>query len=128
MSLQGWAEIALTIALAVGLGWPLGIYMSRIWQGQTTWLDPVLRPVERGFYRLSGVDPDEEQGWFAYALSFLAFSAAAFVFLFAILRLQGHLPLNPGAFVGMAPDLAFNTAISFVTNTDWSRGAGRPSN
>ena len=124
MTLQGWAEIALTIALTVGLGWPLGIYMSRIWQGQTTWLDPVLRRVERGFYRLAGVDPEKGQGWFAYALSFLAFSAAAFVFLFAILRLQGHLPLNPGAFVGMSPDLAFNTAISFVTNTDWQFYSG----
>ena len=124
MTPQGWAEIALTLALAVGLGWPLGLYMSRVWQGRSTWLDPVLRPVERGFYELAGVDPDQGQGWFAYALSFLAFSAAGFGVLYAILRLQGHLPLNPGAAPGMSPDLAFNTAISFVTNTDWQFYAG----
>jgi len=124
VTFQGWAEIALTIALAVGFGWPLGIYMSRVWQGQATWLDPVLGPVERVFYRLSGVGPRREQGWFAYTLSFLAFSAASFVFLYAILRLQDHLPLNPGGFAAMSPDLAFNTAISFVTNTNWQFYAG----
>jgi K+-transporting ATPase ATPase A chain len=124
MNMQGWAEIALTIGLAVGLGWPLGIYMSRIWQGQSTWLDPVLRPVEGAFYRLAGVDRNQGQGWLAYTFSFLAFSAVAFLFLYAILRLQGHLPLNPGGFAGMSPDLAFNTAISFVTNTNWQFYSG----
>jgi K+-transporting ATPase ATPase A chain len=124
MNMQGWAEIALTIGLAVGLGWPLGIYMSRIWQGQSTWLDPVLRPVEGAFYRLAGVDRNQGQGWLAYTFSFLAFSTAAFVFLYVILRLQGHLPLNPGGFAGMSPDLAFNTAISFVTNTNWQFYSG----
>jgi K+-transporting ATPase ATPase A chain len=124
MNMQGWAEIALTIGLAVGLGWPLGVYMSRIWQGQSTWLDPVLRPVEGAFYRLAGVDRNQGQGWLAYTFSFLAFSAVAFLFLYAILRLQGHLPLNPGGFAGMSPDLAFNTAISFVTNTNWQFYSG----
>jgi K+-transporting ATPase ATPase A chain len=124
MNIQGWAEIALTICLAVGLGWPLGAYMARVWQGQSTWLDPVLKPVEVVFYRLCGVDPMRGQRWLAYALSFLAFSAAAFFFLYAILRLQGHLPLNPQGFAGMAPNLAFNTAISFVTNTNWQFYSG----
>ncbi len=124
MNIQGWAEIVLTIGLAVGLGWPLGIYMARVWQGQSTWLDPVLRPVERGYNRLMGVKDGEGQGWLAYAFAFLAFSAAAFVFLYAILRLQDHLPLNPQGFAAMSPDLAFNTAISFVTNTNWQFYSG----
>jgi K+-transporting ATPase ATPase A chain len=124
MTIQGWAEIALTIALAVGLAWPLGIYMARVWQEQPTWLDPVMKPVESVFYGLSGVDRTKGQGWLTYALSFLAFSAAAFFFLYAILRLQGVLPLNPQGFAGMAPDLAFNTAISFVTNTNWQSYSG----
>ncbi len=124
MNIQGWAEIALVIGLAVALGWPLGIYMARVWTDQSTWLDPVMKPVEAVFYRLSGVDRTKGQGWTAYTLSFLAFSTAAFLFLYAILRLQGVLPLNPQGFSGMAPDLAFNTAISFVTNTNWQFYAG----
>ena len=124
MNIQGWAEIALTIGLAVALGWPFGIYMARVWTDQSTWLDPVLKPVEAVFYRLSGVDRTKGQGWLAYTLSFLAFSTAAFFFLYAILRLQGVLPLNPQGFSGMAPDLAFNTAISFVTNTNWQFYSG----
>ena len=124
MNIQGWAEIALTIGLAVALGWPLGVYMARVWQDQPTWLSPVLRPVEGIFYRLSGVDPKKGQGWLAYTFSFLAFSAASFFFLYAILRLQDHLPLNPQGFAGMSPDLAFNTAISFVTNTNWQSYSG----
>jgi potassium-transporting ATPase potassium-binding subunit len=124
MNIQGWAEIALTIGLSVGLGWPLGVYMARVWQGERTWLDPVLKPVERGYNALMGIKPDKGQSWLVYAISFLAFSTAAFLFLYAILRLQGHLPLNPQGFAGMSPDLAFNTAISFVTNTDWQFYAG----
>ena len=125
MNIQGWAEIALTIGLAVGLGWPVGIYMARVWEGQTTWLDPVLRPVEAIFYGAAGVGSKPKgQGWIAYSMSLLAFSAAAFFFLYAILRLQGVLPLNPQHFAGMSPDLAFNTAISFVTNTNWQSYSG----
>jgi len=125
MNIQGWAEIALTIGLAVGLGWPVGVYMARVWEGQSTWLDPVLRPVEAVFYGAAGLGSKPKgQGWIAYAMSLLAFSAAAFFFLYAILRLQGVLPLNPQGFGGMSPDLAFNTAISFVTNTNWQSYAG----
>ncbi len=124
MNIQGWAEIALTIGLAVGFGWPLGIYMARVWEGGRTWLDPVLGPVERFYNLLMGVKPGKGQSWLAYTFSFLAFSAASFVFLYAILRLQGGLPLNPQGFPGMAPDLAFNTAISFVTNTNWQFYSG----
>ena len=124
MTIQGWAEIALTIGLAVALGWPFGIYMARVWQGQSTWLDPVMRPVEALFYRAAGVDPRKGQGWVGYAMSLLAFSAAAFFFLYLILRLQNVLPLNPQGFPAMSPDLAFNTAISFVTNTNWQSYSG----
>ncbi len=124
MTPQGWAEIALTIGLAVALGWPLGIYMARVWTDQSTWLDPVLKPVEAVFYGLCGIDRTKGQGWLAYTLSFLAFSTAAFFFLYAILRLQGVLPLNPQGFPGMTPELSFNTAISFVTNTNWQFYSG----
>jgi len=125
MNIQGWAEIALTIGLAVGLGWPIGIYMARVWEGESTWLDPVLKPIEAIFYGVAGVGfKPKGQGWIAYSMSFLAFSAAAFFFLYAILRLQNVLPLNPQGFAGMSPDLAFNTAISFVTNTNWQFYSG----
>jgi K+-transporting ATPase ATPase A chain len=120
MNIQGWAEIAVTIGLSVACGWPLGIYMARVWDGKVRWL----APVEAVFYRASGVDPEKGQGWLAYTFSFLAFSTAAFLFLYAILRLQQHLPLNPGGFAGFSPDLAFNTAISFVTNTNWQFYSG----
>ncbi|MEO7026607.1 MAG: potassium-transporting ATPase subunit KdpA, partial [Caulobacteraceae bacterium] len=124
MNIAGWVEIVVTIGLAVGLGWPLGIYMARIWNGQPTWLDPVLKPMERAYNTACGVDPAKGQSWLGYALSFLTFSAAAFVFLYAILRLQAHLPLNATGAAGMSPDLAFNTAISFVTNTNWQFYSG----
>jgi K+-transporting ATPase ATPase A chain len=120
MNIRGWAEIAVTIGLAVACGWPLGIYMARVWEGKVRWL----APVETVFYRAAGVDPGKGQGWLAYAFSFLAFSTAAFLFLYALLRLQAHLPLNPGGFAGFSPDLAFNTAISFVTNTNWQFYSG----
>ena len=124
MSLAGWMEILVTIGLAVGLGWPLGAYMARVWAGERTWFDPVLKPAERAWNTALGVDGEQGQGWVAYALSFLAFSAASFAVLYAILRLQAVLPLNPTAAAAMSPDFAFNTAISFVTNTDWQFYSG----
>ena len=124
MTIQGWAEIALTLGLACLLGWPIGIYMSRVWNGERTWLDPVLKPVEGVFYRAAGVDATRSQGWLGYAGALLAFNAAGFVLLFAILRLQGVLPLNPQGFEGLTPHLAFNTAVSFVTNTNWQSYGG----
>ncbi len=124
MDISGWAEIAFSLTLALVLSWPLGLYMARIWQGQATWLDPVIGPVERGFYRLAGVDPTKGQSWTTYALALLAFNAAGFVALYGILRLQDRLPLNPGHFAAMNPHLAFNTAISFVSNTNWQFYSG----
>jgi len=124
MNFQGWAEIVVTIGLAVGLGWPLGLYMARVWQDQPTWFSPVLKPVEAVFYGMSGVDPKKGQGWVSYAIAMIAFNAAGFFVLYAILRLQNLLPLNPQGFAGMSPDLAFNTAISFVSNTNWQAYSG----
>jgi K+-transporting ATPase ATPase A chain len=124
MNIQGWAEIALTLGLAVVLGWPIGIYMSRVWNGERTWLDPVLKPVEGLFYRAAGVDPTRSQGWLGYAGALLAFNLAGFLLLYAMLRLQGVLPMNPQGFDGVNPHLAFNTAVSFVTNTNWQSYSG----
>ncbi|MBJ6985815.1 potassium-transporting ATPase subunit KdpA [Devosia sp. MC521] len=124
MNWQGWAEIALTLGLALALGWPLGIFMSRVWNRESTWLDPVLKPVERVFYAASGIDPNKSQGWLGYGASLIAFNLFGLVLLYAMLRLQGILPFNPQGFAGASPDLAFNTAVSFVTNTNWQSYGG----
>jgi len=124
MNWQGWAEIALTLGLAVAIGWPLGVYMSRVWNGERTWLDPVLRPVEAVFYKACGVDPVKSQSWYGYAGALLAFNLVGFLLVYAVLRLQGVLPLNPQGFPGLSGHLSFNTAISFVTNTNWQSYAG----
>jgi len=124
MNIQGWAEIALTLGLAVVLGWPIGVYMSRVWNGERIWLDPVLKPVEGLFYRAAGVDPSRSQGWLGYAGALLAFNLAGFLLLYGLLRLQGVLPMNPQGFGGLSPHLAFNTAVSFVTNTNWQSYGG----
>jgi K+-transporting ATPase ATPase A chain len=119
MDVRGWSEILFTIAVTVALAWPLGIYLARVWKGERTWLDPVLRPVEGVLYKSFGVDAKKSQNWFAYTVSMLVFSAASFVALYLILRFQNLLPFNPQGFKGTSPDLAFNTAVSFVTNTNW---------
>ncbi len=119
MTWQGWAEIAFTIALTVACAWPLGLYLGRVWGGEKTWLDPVLGPCERLLYRALGVDPAKGQTWLTYAAALLTFSAAGFVVLYLILRFQNLLPLNPQGFDGLSAHLAFNTAVSFVTNTNW---------
>lgn len=124
MNIHGWAEIALTLGLAVVLGWPIGVYMSRVWNGERTWLDPVLKPVEGLFYRAAGVDAARSQGWLGYAGALLAFNLAGFLLLYGMLRLQGVLPMNPQGFGGLSPHLAFNTAVSFVTNTNWQSYGG----
>ncbi|WP_269714186.1 potassium-transporting ATPase subunit KdpA [Caulobacter sp. NIBR2454] len=124
MNIQGWAEIALTLGLAVAIGWPVGVYMSRVWSRERTWLDPVLRPVEKLFYAGCGVDPNKSQNWIGYAGALLAFNFTGFLFVYAVLRLQGGLPLNPQGFDGLSPHLAFNTAVSFVTNTNWQSYGG----
>lgn len=116
---RGWAEIGFTIGLTILLAWPLGLYLARVWSGQRTWLSPVLEPVEALIYGACGVKKDSGQTWLGYGAAFLAFSAASFLVLYLILRFQNLLPLNPQGFAGFSPDLAFNTAVSFVTNTNW---------
>ena len=124
MTWQGWAEIALTIGLAVALAWPLGIYLAKVLQGERTWLTPILRPVETLFYKPAGVDPAKGQTWLGYGAALLAFNAIGFLTLYLILRFQDLLPLNPLHIAGMDAHLAFNTAISFVTNTNWQFYSG----
>ncbi|HEY5548838.1 MAG TPA: potassium-transporting ATPase subunit KdpA [Coriobacteriia bacterium] len=110
--------------LLLGIAYPLGLYMTKVFAGERTWLTPVLAPVERVVYRIVGIDPKNEMPWTVYAVSLLLFNFACFVILYLLLRLQGILPLNPTQAVGMSPDLAFNTAVSFVTNTNWQAYAG----
>ena len=124
MTLLGWLLILAVLAAAVAAAVPFGTFIARVMAGERTFLSPVLVPVERGFYALSGIDPKREQSWRNYALAMLAFSAAGFLSLYGLQRLQAFLPLNPQNFDGVAPDLAFNTAISFVTNTNWQNYGG----
>jgi len=122
MTFNGWIQIALYCAIIVALVKPVGGFMTRVFAGERTWLTPVLRPVERGFYRLAGVDEQADQHWTAYAVSMLLFNALGFLLLYLLQRLQGILPvhsLNPQGLVGVPADLAFNTAVSFTTNTNW---------
>ena len=127
MTFSGWGQIALYVLLIAGITRPLGGYMTAVFEGRRTLLSPVLRPIERGFYRLAGVDPQAEHRWLSYAVALLAFNLAGALLLFALQRLQAELPLNPQGFPGAAPDLAFNTAISFATNTNWQSYAGESS-
>jgi K+-transporting ATPase ATPase A chain len=124
MTFIGWLQISLLFLAVLAVVKPLGIYMARVFSGDRTLLSPVLAPVERGLYRLAGVDADKEQGWLSYTLAMLAFSLAGFVALYAILRLQAVLPFNPQGFPAVPADLAFITAVSFVTNTNWQNYAG----
>ncbi|MBH3431028.1 potassium-transporting ATPase subunit KdpA [Pseudomonas alkylphenolica] len=105
----------------------LGRFYYKVMEGQRTWLSPVLGPVERGCYRLSGVNAETEQSWKQYTLALLAFNLAGFVLVFAVLLLQGYLPLNPTHLPGQEWSLAFNTAVSFVTNTNWQAYSGEAS-
>src|SRR5580692_11381351 len=98
---------------------PLGLYMARVFTGERTFLDPVLSPIERLIYRVCGVHPATEMTWYEYAIAMLLFSMVGMIVLYAMQRLQQLLPFNPQAMGPVAPDLAFNTAASFTTNTNW---------
>jgi K+-transporting ATPase ATPase A chain len=124
MTFNGWIQIALFAAIVLALAKPFGGFMTRVFAGERTWLTPALLPVERGVYRLAGVDDQSDQHWTAYATAMLLFNGAGFLVLFFLQRLQGMLPLNPQDLPGVPPDLAFNTAASFVTNTNWQSYAG----
>lgn len=124
MTLVGWLQISLLFLAVLLVIKPLGLYMARVFSGERTFLSPVLGRVERDLYRVGGINPEKEQTWLGYTLAMLAFSLAGFVALYAMLRLQAYLPLNPQGFPGVPSDLAFNTAVSFVTNTNWQNYAG----
>src|SRR6187551_1114020 len=124
MTFNGWIQIAIYCAISVALVKPLGWYMTRVFNGERTFLSPVLRPVEVGLYRLGGVDEMREQGWVNYTLGMLFFHVGGFLILYALMRLQGLLPFNPQGMTAVAPDLSFNTAISFITNTNWQNYGG----
>ncbi len=119
MTLNGWLQILFFLALILAVTKPLGLFMARVFNRERTFLDPVLRPVERLIYRLTGVDETREMRWTEYATSVLLFSVVSMLALYLIQRLQGILPLNPQKLSGVGPDLAFNTAASFTTNTNW---------
>src|SRR5882757_7628560 len=124
MTANGWIQIGLYCLAIIVCVKPLGLYMARVFEGERTFLSPVLSPIERGIYRLCGVKPDEEQHWTQYTIAMLAFSIAGFVSLYFMQRLQAVLPFNPQGMAAVGPDLSFNTSISFITNTNWQSYAG----
>src|SRR5215467_3297511 len=126
MTSAGILQILAFFGLILALTRPVGLFMARVFAGERTFLHPILRPLEAAVYRLCGVREDEEQRWTQYTLSVLTFSFFAFLFTYALMRLQGLLPLNPQGFgaAQVAPDQAFNTAISFMSNTNWQWYSG----
>ncbi len=117
-------QIVLFFGVLLLLAKPLGVYMARVYEGQPSALDRVLGPVERLFYRICGIKPEEEMSWKKYASAVLLFSAAGFFLVYLLQRLQGWLPLNPQKFSAVSPDSSFNTAVSFITNTNWQGYGG----
>jgi K+-transporting ATPase ATPase A chain len=124
MTALGWLQFLIYCAVIIALTPLLGGYMTRVFAGEHTMLTPILRPVEGTLYRLAGVDAKHEQGWLAYTTSMLLFHVGGFVILYALMRAQALLPFNPAEQGAVAPDLSFNTAISFITNTNWQNYGG----
>ena len=124
MTFAGWAQIIVFCFVVVLLTKPLGGYMTKVFTGESNVLSPVLRPVERTFYRVAGIDEKQEQHWLSYAFAVMLFHIAGFAILYAILRLQGVLPFNPAGQGAVEQGLAFNTAASFITNTNWQNYGG----
>jgi potassium-transporting ATPase potassium-binding subunit len=124
MTLNGWIQIAIYCAIVLALVKPLGWYMTRVFNGERTFLSPILVPVETGLYRLGGVDEKREQDWLTYTVAMLFFHVGGFLILYILMRVQGLLPFNPAGMTAVAPDLSFNTAISFITNTNWQNYGG----
>jgi potassium-transporting ATPase potassium-binding subunit len=124
MTINGWIQIAIYFVILTALVVPLGRFMAQVFEGERTFLTPVLKPVETGLYRLAGVEETREQHWITYTLAMLLFSAAGFVLVYALQRLQNFLPLNPAGMPAVPADLSFNTAVSFTTNTNWQNYGG----
>src|SRR5436190_6553090 len=125
MQTSGWLQFVLFVVALVLITKPMGLYLIRVLDANgRTWLDPVLKPLERITYRIMGVDASREHDWKQYTFAMLLFSLVSCLFTYGILRLQHLLPLNPQGFGPMSPDLAFNTAVSFTTNTNWQNYGG----
>jgi K+-transporting ATPase ATPase A chain len=124
MTTIGWIQILLYCAIVVALVKPLGWYMTRVFSGERTFLSPILRPVEAGLYWIGGVDEKREQHWLTYTVAMLLFHVGGFLILYGLMRLQALLPFNPAEQSAVAQDLSFNTAISFITNTNWQNYGG----
>ena len=124
MSANGWLQFAIYSVILLAMVRPVGIYLARVVEGERTWLDPVLRPCERLIYKLCAINAEQEMNWRQYAYALLGFSAVTMVFTYVIERLQYYLPWNPQHLPGVGPDLAFNTAASFTTNTNWQFYSG----
>ena len=124
MTTAGWIQLLVFLGLILAVTPPLGGYMAKVWRGGKAPGDRVFNPIERGIYRLCGVDPESEQRWTSYAFSLLAFSAVSLLFVYGFERLQSHLPFNPDHLAAVHPDLAWNTAASFITNTNWQSYGG----
>jgi potassium-transporting ATPase potassium-binding subunit len=124
MTVLGWVQILLYCAIILALVKPLGGYMTRVFNGERTFLSPILRPIEAGLYWIGGVDERREQNWVTYTVAMLFFHVGGFLILYALMRFQAALPYNPAGQSAVAPDLAFNTAMSFITNTNWQNYGG----
>src|SRR3954469_8720181 len=124
MTVIGWIQILLFCAVVAALVVPLGGYITRVFNGERTLLSPVLRPVEAGLYWIGGVYETREQHWVTYTVAMLFFPIPGFLVLYALMRLQASLPFNPAGQSAVAPDLSFNTAVSFITNTNWQNYGG----
>ena len=124
MTINGWLQIAFYMAVLTALVVPLGRFMASVFEGERTFLSPVLRPVEAALYCISGVDETREQGWLTYTVAMLLFNAAGFIAMYGLLRLQAFLPFNPADQSAVTPDLSFNTSVSFATNTNWQNYGG----
>src|SRR5262249_7924587 len=124
MTAQGLLQLAIYLAVLLALVKPLGLYMARVYEGKPCGLDRALGGVERGFYRLAGVRPDAEMSWRSYAVAVLVFNVAGLLVVYLLQRLQHVLPLNPQGLDAVSPDSAFNTAVSFASNTNWQGYSG----
>lgn len=124
MTVQGWLLIAAFVGILLALTKPMGLWLFAIYEGRRTALHAVLGPVERGFYRLSGIRPDEDQSWRRYAVHMLVFNGTLLLLTYVMLRAQALLPLNPLGHGAVSEHLAFNTAVSFTTNTNWQSYGG----
>jgi K+-transporting ATPase ATPase A chain len=124
MNIFSWLQLIFYMVVLIALAKPIGAFMARVYQGEHTFLDPVMRPLEKLIYRLCGVHPDEEMNWKVYAIAMMLFNVLGLLAVYALQRLQGFLPLNPQGFGAVSPDSSWNTAVSFATNTNWQGYGG----